>query len=335
MNVPRIFLAGDAVSGTGPANVTKYYISRLPEGTLYQKFRNKFLRVPEIVFKTLSCDVAVYSGYSRQNLLGLKIAKLFNKPCAYIMHGCVEYENEINLEPDESMSRVERRTLEMADLIIAVSAGFAAWLKDYYPMHAGKIDHVYNGIDGRLFEEGTRGRDRDRHMIFSVGGGMPRKKIIHICEAVEKLRKQYDPEMYLCIVGDTGADSDAIDAYPFVKNLGIVSFDKTRHLYEKAALFVQNSCFETFGLAPVEALSCGCPVLLSKCIGALGIMGNVTDADAIEHCDDPDEIASKIRDLIENPNAARLAEGIDIESVSWERRCEELLAKLSDLVSKR
>lgn len=335
MRSPRIFLAGDAVSGTGPANVTKYYICHLPKGTLFQKVRNKFLRVPEIVFKTLLCDVVVYSGYSRQNILGLQIAKLFNKPSAYLMHGCVEYENEINLEPDESMNRVERRTLEMADLIIAVSESFAAWLKDYYPMHAGKIDHVYNGIDGKLFEERSADRDKDPHMIFSVGGGMPRKKIIHICEAVDKLRKQYDPEMYLCIVGDTGADSAAIDAYPFVKNLGIVPFDKTKQLYEKAALFVQNSCFETFGLAPVEALSCGCPVLLSKCIGALGIMGNVTDADVIEQCDDPDEIASKIRGLIDNPNAARLADGIDIESVSWERRCEELLAKLSDLVSKR
>ena len=331
----RIFFAGDAVSGTGPANVTKYYIQHLPEGTLYQKVRNKLLRVPEIIIKTLKADVVVYSGYSKQNILGLKAAKLFGKPSAYLMHGCVEYENRINLEPDRTMTRVERKTLELADLIIAVSESFAKWLRQYYPMHADKITFVYNGIDTALSDR-TSGREHvNPHMIFTIGGGMPRKKIVYICEAVARLRVSFDPEMFLCVIGDKGADTPKIEIYDHVASKGIVSFDETVKLFGEAAVFVQNSCFETFGLSPVEAVSLACPALISRHAGALGIMGNVRDEDMINNYDDPDEIAFKIKNLIENPNAARLAEGIDRESCSWERRSLELVSKLSDLVLKR
>ena len=167
----RIFLAGDAVTGTGPANVTKYYIENLPAGTLYQRRRNKVLRAFEILMCTLRADVVVYSGYSKQNILGLRMAKLFGKPSAYIMHGCVEYENEINREPDVKMNAVERATLEMCDLVIAVSERFATWLKEYYPMHADKIDHVTNGLDISLLNRNSGSSERDPHMIFTVWAG--------------------------------------------------------------------------------------------------------------------------------------------------------------------
>lgn len=331
----RIFLAGDHVTGTGPANVTKYYIDNLPEGTLYQKRRNKALRAAEIAINTLRADVAVYSGYSKQNILGMRIAKLLNKPCAYIMHGCVEYENGINLEPDEEMTKVERKTLEMSDLIICVSESFCRWAKEYYPMYAQKIDHVTNGLDTQLRERTSFPDERDAHMILSVGGGMPRKKIKHICEAVEKLRQNYDPEMYVCVIGAQGADSPAIASFDFVDDRGIVSFDEALRLFGRAGLFVQNSCFETFALAPVEALCQGCSILCSRCVGALGLINELRDDDVIERYDDPDEIAEKIKKILEESNAERLARSIDWERGSWKERSRELMSKLSELVTKR
>ena len=328
----RIFLAGDAVSGTGPANVTKYYIQNLPDGTLYLKRRSKILRAAEIVINTLRADVVVYSGYSKQNILGLNLAKKLKKPSAYIMHGCVEYENEINLEPDEKMNEVERKTLGLADLVIAVSENFCNWLKEYYPEYSDKFDHVSNGIDTDLIHTASEREEYDRHMIFSIGGGMPRKKIKHICEAVEKLRNGYDPEMYLTVIGDKGADSAEIGSYDFVDNRGIVTFEEGVVLFKRAALFVQNSCFETFGLAPIEALVCGCPILCSRQVGALSLIKDLHDTDVIENYDDPDEIAEKIRVTLENSNAKRLIADLEWESNSWKARSRALTSKLSKLV---
>ena len=331
----RIFLAGDHYSGTGPANVTKYYIDNLPEGTLYQKRRSRSARAIEIILNTVRSDVVVYSGYSKQNILGLKAARILKKPSAYIMHGCVEHENAINLEPDETMSRIERQTLEMADIILAVSERFCLWLKEHYPEYADKIDFVSNGIDTALFEGAPQENETDRHMILSVGGGMPRKMIRYICDAVALLREDYDPDMYLCVVGDTGADSAKIRSYEFVRYLGIVPFEESVKLFSRAALFVQNSSFETFGLAPVEAILVGCSTLCSKEIGALDIINNVLPEDIIEKYSDPKEIAKKIKYLLENPNAKRLRAGIETELYSWKTRSSVLESKLSELVLKR
>ena len=128
------------------------------------------------------------------------------------MHGCVEHENGINLEPDEEMNRIERETIELADLVIAVSSRFCKWLKDRYPLYSDKFDYVTNGIDTALLQNAKERTAGERHMILSIGGGMPRKKIRYICEAVRKLRQDYDKDLYLCVTGDKGADSDVIDS---------------------------------------------------------------------------------------------------------------------------
>jgi glycosyltransferase involved in cell wall biosynthesis len=47
--------------------------------------------------------------------------------------------------------------------------------------------------------------------------------------------------------------------------LGYVSDGELRALYENAACFVYPSLYEGFGLPPVEAMACGCPVIVSTC----------------------------------------------------------------------
>ena len=165
---------------------------------------------------------------------------------------------------------------------------------------------------------------------------MPRKKIRHICEAVELLNERAGEMNYTLVVTvDKGRDDDVIDSYPFVKNYGLVGSSKVTGLYREAALFVQNSCFETFGLAPVEALSCDCPILCSGAVGALEVIGNIRDEDVIRRYDDPEEIAAKIRYLLENPNAERLSAGFDWENHSWKTVSTALVSKLSKLVSEK
>lgn len=330
----RIFLAGDHLTGTGPSNVTQYYIDNLPSDTLYQKQTSKILRVPEIVINTIKSDVVLYSGYSKQNILGMTLAKLLHKPKAYLMHGCVEYENEINNEVDEEMVRVDRKTLELADVVLAVSPSFASWLREYYPEYADKIDYVSNGINREEFASSAeiKGIAKAPHMIVSIGGGMPRKKIKHICEAITKLQDKYDNELKLVVIGANGDDTDEINKYPFVDNRGLVSRGKASDILNEATVFVQNSCFETFGLAPLEALSAGCSLLLSSAVGALCVFSNIRAEDIISNCEDAGEIADKLDNILENSNAVRLAEGIDWEKESWKTKSLLLQEKLQKLM---
>ena len=330
----RVFVVGDYRTGTGPANVTKEYLLRFPDDTRRLIFSSKALRAVEIIFKMIFSSVVLISGYSKQNLLALRWARMLGKPSAYLMHGCVDHENAINECVDETMSRVEKQTMELSTAIYAVSEHFAGWLKTCYPEYSHKISAAVNGVDTELLENRSAYAfgQRDLGMILSVGGGMPRKKIKHICKAVDLLNKKARTIKYrLVVVGDKGRDDDIINSYPFVENLGLVDSAETGKLYRQAAVFVQNSCFETFGLAPMEALMNGCSILLSKEIGALELLGNVEDGDVIRNWYDETEIASKIEKLLEKGNAYRLIKAFDKESASWEARTTQLWKKLITL----
>lgn len=324
----RIFVVGDHKTGTGPANVTKEYIRCLPKGTLYQKRTSKLGRLPELYFNILRSDIVFFSGYSKQNVIGMKFARKLHKPTAYLVHGAITHENKINGAENEMMSAVEEETLLLADSLLAVSEKFAGWLKTQYPQYSDKIDYVTNGIDERTVNTDVKG---DKKKILSIGGGMPRKMIIHICKAIEIINRESESPVMLYVIGKEGNDTDAINAYDNVNNLGLVSADKKEELFKECGIFIQNSCFETFGLAPVEALCAGMSVLCSKVCGVLDLFKSADAYDIIDDYSSAEEIAEKIKYQMENPNRDKLLSDIDFSSMSWEARTKELIIKLEAL----
>ena len=333
----RVFLVGDYRTGTGPANVTLAYDEYLQKSLTryrHQDAVNKVARAIELAVRILNCDVVLMSGYSKQNLLTIKLAKMFRKKTAYLMHGCVEHENSINGVPDVEMNRVERATMAGTDLILAVSETFSVWLALHYPELADKIQAQPNGLKPEdVVRRQSANVERLPHRIMSIGGGMPRKKIKYICQAVEQMRRnEAYADTELIVIGAEGLDTEEINSYSFVKNLGLVPYKQTEELLRSSQVFVQNSCFETFGLAPVEALVNGASVLLSKHIGALELFEEITDGDLINEYDNPAEISGKITNLCAVGNADRLLDALDTESVSWERRTKQLIEALEQLI---
>lgn len=328
----RIFVVGDHKTGTGPANVTKEYIRCLPKGTLYQKRTSKIGRLPELIINIVRSDIVFFSGYSAQNVIGMKLAKALHKPTAYLVHGAITHENNINHDENPSMSAVEEQTLLLADKLFAVSEKFCKWMKDQYPQYEDKIDFVTNGIDERTVSTESFG---DMSKILSIGGGMPRKKIIEICKAIELINSKNNDgisgNIELFVIGKEGYDTEEINKYPFVKNLGLVSAEVKEKLFKECGIFIQNSCFETFGLAPVEALCAGMSVLCSSVCGVLDLFKSVDDYDVISDYSNTVEIAEKIEHLVENPNRERLLSDIDFDTMSWEARTIQLVQKLEAL----
>ena len=339
----RTFIVGDFRTGTGPANVTKEYIRCFPKGTLYQKMTGKLQRVPELFIKVMLSDVVLFSGYSAQNVFGMKFAKFFNKPTAYLVHGAIDYENKINDNENAHMSEIEAETFKRADLLLGVSEKFSNWLKLQYPQYVNKIDHVTNGVDFDYLESLSENNknsvingeiNRSNYKILSIGGGMPRKMILHVCAAIEKINSAKSDNKYeLYVIGNEGKDTDAIKSYSFVHYLGLVDSSKKEELFRSCGLFIQNSCFETFGLAVFEALMSGCNILTSEVAGALDLLPNAISDDIIYKYDDIDEISSKILKFENISNCERLKNQINKDSASWEARTKEMEEKLKGLLN--
>jgi len=76
---------------------------------------------------------------------------------------------------------------------------------------------------------------------------------------------------------------------------GFVTDGELKALYENATCFVFPSLYEGFGLPPLEAMYCGCPVITSRQASLPEVCG-----DAALYCDatSVDDIAQKIEQML-------------------------------------
>ncbi|HET6778481.1 MAG TPA: glycosyltransferase family 1 protein [Gemmatimonadales bacterium] len=78
---------------------------------------------------------------------------------------------------------------------------------------------------------------------------------------------------------------------------GRVTDAELRALYENAECFIYPSFYEGFGLPPLEAMTCGCPVVVSRSAALPEVCG-----DAAVYCDpnDPADIGRALDEVLEN-----------------------------------
>lgn len=76
-----------------------------------------------------------------------------------------------------------------------------------------------------------------------------------------------------------------------VTYVGAVTDGQLRALYENAGCFLYPSLYEGFGLPPLEAMTCGCPVIVARTASFPEVLG-----DAVLYCDpqSPDSLAAQI-----------------------------------------
>jgi glycosyltransferase involved in cell wall biosynthesis len=109
------------------------------------------------------------------------------------------------------------------------------------------------------------------------------------------------------------------------KYLGRVNDSELRALYEHAACFVFPSRYEGFGLPPLEAMTCGCPVVASSVEAVTEVC-----ADAVFYCSpaDADGFADTICRLLDDPELRRNARERGLErarSFSWEHAASAMI----------
>ena len=137
----------------------------------------------------------------------------------------------------------------------------------------------------------------ERPFILAVSSHSAHKNLRALCEATRLL----EPDAYHVVVAGGGNDR-VFDASPVpwpehVKRLGYVTDAQLRALYSHAACFVYPSLYEGFGLPPLEAMMCGCPVVVSRAASLPEVCG-----EAAVYCDphDPADIARSIAAVMGN-----------------------------------
>lgn len=312
----RILLVGEYRYNMGPANVNKKIIEHMPGDFSYITFQwprglNKILNIVELLIKLCFSQVIIVSVISRIGYIAGKLCKFLNKDLVLIMHGCAEYEAQINGNPGSGKGEYrEKYLIEHATLVLPVSEKYGEWLKTRYPQYEDRIGVWSLGYDASdCLEGGTK----NKGLILAAGGNTPQKNNNQVSDAVARM----DGAAWLEIYGPIDSDR------PQRKNMhthwmGKVPNDVFLERLSSADIFVVNSTVESFSIALMEALYCGCSILASSEVGALGLL-EVEPMDVINDVNDVDEIQLKLQYLMEHPNHDRICAKIDWNEISYAR----------------
>lgn len=164
-----------------------------------------------------------------------------------------------------------------ADRIIGVSEGVSDDLRESFPALADKVSTLTNPINAGLSELRSAARKRadhpwlDRQMpvIVNLANLHPRKDHETLVRAFAELRRKVDA--YLIVIGDNStphfrdvqALAHELDVGEFIDFVGFQT--NPYPFLTRSDVFVLTSVQEGFGMAIVEAMAVGLPVVVTDC----------------------------------------------------------------------
>ncbi len=164
------------------------------------------------------------------------------------------------------------------EAIIAVSQTTARDITRFFGVAQKRIDVVYNGLNHARFQPLGAGDESvlkhfkidAPYFLYVARLEHPGKNHVRLIEAFNRF-KTATKSNHLLILGGAdwhGAEAihEAAQRSPFaaeIRRVGYISDAQLPALYRQAAAMVYPSLFEGFGMPPVEAMACNCPVICS------------------------------------------------------------------------
>lgn len=313
----KIFFWGETGGNTGPDNVNRIIMENLSESFLFLKSRNRFLQIPEAVWKCLNADVTVISGVSRKGCL----LAAFAKRTVYVLHGCAAREAAADGLDVKPAIRQERYLMRRADTLLCVSETFRDWFCGAYPQYARKTDFLHPCVRcAGVTERKIPGS------VMAAGGDSALKNNAVLESAVEALEGA--AKLEVC-----GGQRHSHPPLRHTRWVGTVPREEFLKKLARTEIFVLNSLFETFSLAVIEALCCGCSVLVSETAGVREVLA-LEETDILHDPGDREEIRRKLSFLQKNPNNARLLGALDREALSGQNYVRRLEEKCGELLQR-
>lgn len=219
--------------------------------------------------------------------------------------------------------------LRFSNKLIAISEHTRSDAIRYFRADPEKIHVIYlapslNGVGEDIKITGE-------NIILFIGTLEPRKNIIRLVEAFNKLRND-EIKSTLVLAGKWGWQNQAIKQAIYssqfkqdIKVLGYLKNINKNSLYKQAKVFAFPTLYEGFGLPPLEAMANGVPVITSNISSLPEVVG---DAAILVNPKETEEIYLALKKIITNPEVANnlINKGyVQVKKFSWEDTVQKTL----------
>lgn len=220
-----------------------------------------------------------------------------------------------------------------AKKVVTISEFSAQELRKWYSVPKQKMTVVSEGGEHILRvtpEPLPIALNEGRFYLLAVGSQAAHKNLKVVFEA---LRLVQDLPIDLILVGGANAGvfagPQSSDSERIIR-AGYVSDGVLKSLYQRASAFLFPSLYEGFGIPPLEAMHCGCPVIASNAACLPEILG---EAALFFDPHSPVALASQIRLLFSDPDLRRRLRERGVERAdqySWDRGARALIEACRD-----
>jgi glycosyltransferase involved in cell wall biosynthesis len=290
------FLLKNKLEGFGwfTYHTTKLLVERNPDIQFYFLFDRDYS--PEFVFGANVTPVVLFPqarhpllfrwwfDFSVTRFLKKEKIDLFISPDGYlslrtevpqigVIHDLnfEHYPEDLKLHHSKYLRKYFPKFANKAKHIITVSEFSKKDIIDCYKIDSNSISVAYNGVDEK-FHPALQKKDTKAPPYFLfVGSIHPRKNLKRLLLAFDLFKTQNGTDHQLLVVGDAYFWSDEMKSTlaNLRHNADVVfkpyaSLDALVDYYQNAEALLFVSYFEGFGIPIVEAMACGCPVLVAQ-----------------------------------------------------------------------
>jgi glycosyltransferase involved in cell wall biosynthesis len=253
-----------------------------------------------------------------------------NKPMVTTFHDI----NFSTLNPSPKIVTLQKKSLERADKIIAISKNTKQDLIRLFNIKENKIVVIYHGIDLPPSCNHENSIIKEPYILY-VGTRTNHKNFHRLIKAFAVLSKEYPEIKIVC----THKKFNTTELNQF-KSLHIenqiihisATEEMMSNLYQNALFFIFPSLYEGFGMPILEAMINHCPVALSNASCFPEIAQN---AGIYFDPENIDSIADTMRELINNENLRdnlRKLGDKRVKDFSWEKCAQEHLKLYQSLL---
>ena len=239
---------------------------------------------------------------------------------------------------------LENFIMPAADRVISLSQVMTADFRKYVRYPIERVRTIYHGVSDKFHitpdaERLARVREEyalPEKFILFVGNLYPQKNFATLVRAFARIkgdvphklivagRSRYKFEGDVALVRELGLER-RVEFVEFVPNDDLVA------VYNLADCFVYPSLYESFGLAQLEAMACGCPVIganagaIPEVSGGAALLFNPHDDEELSRAILRVTQDSQLRDDLVRRGLARARE------FTWERTARETLDVFKEL----
>ena len=242
---------------------------------------------------------------------------------------------------------IKRWVLRRAGAVSVVSRAMRNVVMQSEPSLA-EVSVIPMGVDMQKRFVQTVGEPRSKSELLFVGRLVEKKGVRHLIDALPAILRHV-PDASLTIVG-FGPDEANLKAQVVALGLGnAVSFlgalpqTELPQIYRRAALFVapfvraESGDQEGLPVALMEAVGCGCPVVVGDIDGIEDLIGDMKSQICVD-VRDTDVLAAKVIEMLSSPEVARERAqrtfAVAAEHVDWScvaERYGQLLGSMVDV----